>query len=197
MTTVYVSGPMTGYDDFNYPAFHAAANELLELGFDVVNPAENFEGRTGLPLSMYLRKDIGQLIDQCDAVYMLHGWENSAGARMEWAVANGLDLDLMFQDGQPSMPVEYEASRIVRNGERQKSYGHPNQDFERTAGMWTAFLRHKLLPGVSITMEEMALMMGQLKMSRLASTPGHHDSLVDLIGYAICASRLKELEWKK
>lgn len=52
--------------------------------------------------------------------------------------------------------------------------------------MWSGVL------GVDVTPEDVALMMACLKISRLRSTPHHHDSIVDLIGYAICYSRLDE-----
>ena len=37
---VYLSGPMTGLPDLNFPAFHAAADKLRSQGVQVVNPAE-------------------------------------------------------------------------------------------------------------------------------------------------------------
>lgn len=198
-SVVYISGPMRGYPDHNYPAFNEAADVLRDYGYEVVNPADNFQGRTDLDQTTYLRVDVGVMAEKCNAIFFLPGWQNSAGARLEWMVAQGLgfrvvNTDIEGDTTDVGTPVEFEASTIVRNGLRQQNYGHPNQDFQRTAGMWTAFLAHKLKPGESITMEEMALMMGQLKMSRLASTPGHHDSIVDLIGYAVCYDRLGETE---
>lgn len=190
---VYISGPMRGYPEHNYPAFHAAADMLEGCGYITVNPAENFDGRKDLPLDTYMREDIRMMVAQCNAIYMLPDWQNSEGARLEYGIARALDFDLITNENLMSLdpgiitePVELEASRIVRNGERQKNYGHPNADFIRTAGMWSAIL------GIEVTMQDMALCMAALKISRLKSTPGHHDSLVDLIGYAICYDRLGE-----
>lgn len=93
-------------------------------------------------------------------------------------------------DAEPGRvePVEDEAKRIVRNGQREASYGPPLQDFTRTAAMWSAIL------GVDVTPEQMALCMAALKISRLVATPDHHDSMVDLVGYMICYQRIVEGE---
>lgn len=88
--------------------------------------------------------------------------------------------------------VEDEASRIVRNGEREANYGPPGQDFVRTACMWTGILKEVLKDGEYVTAEQVALMMTALKLSRLVATPTHHDSIVDAIGYMICYSRIVE-----
>jgi len=36
----YISGPMTGLPEHNFPAFNAAAAYYRERGFEVINPAE-------------------------------------------------------------------------------------------------------------------------------------------------------------
>lgn len=187
---IYISGPMRGMPEHNYPAFHAAEEEIRGWGTydDVVNPARHFEGRTDLDSETYLRKDVRMMAERCTAIYLMPGWQNSAGARIEYAVAQGLGMDIVTSGGGLMVePVENEAQTIVRNGERQMNYGHPNQDFSRTAGMWSAYL------GRDVTMRDVALMMAMLKMSRLKATPGHRDSLVDLIGYSICYERLEEV----
>ena len=38
--TIYVAGPMRGYEEFNYPAFYEAERILESIGWDVVNPAK-------------------------------------------------------------------------------------------------------------------------------------------------------------
>lgn len=187
---VYISGPMRGYPEHNYPAFDEAAEKLRARGYAVVNPAENFDGRRDLEPSTYLREDLRQMAEGCNAIYLLAGWQNSTGARLEYQVARDLDFTFLTSPGWPvPEPVELEAQGIVRNGEREKNYGTPGSDFKRTAGMWSAYL------GAEITTRDVALMMTMLKISRLKATPDHRDSLVDLVGYAICHSRLDEVEY--
>lgn len=185
--TWYISGPMRGLPEFNYPLFNEVAAELRATGVKVLNPAENFSGATDLDFSLYMMEDLNQLME-ADVVLMLPGWQDSEGARVEYMVAKSLGLDIRFHgDATPAEPAEMEASRIVRNGERQAVYGHPSDDFRRTAAMWSVTF------GVEVTPLQVAIAMGQLKMSRLIGTPGHRDSIVDLIGYAVCYERIAEV----
>lgn len=87
---LYLAGPMTGYEDFNKPAFHAEAARLRGLGFEIVNPAELNEGNDGDWLAC-MRVDIRALID-CDGVALLDGWENSEGASLERDIGHRLGL---------------------------------------------------------------------------------------------------------
>ena len=64
---IYIAGPMTGVAKHNFPAFHAAARLLGQDGWEVVNPAANFGGRTDLPRTAYLRADVALLV-RCDAI---------------------------------------------------------------------------------------------------------------------------------
>ena len=91
MVTVFLAGPMSGYPDYNYPAFAAAAADLRGQGFDVLNPAENFDGDVNREYAEYLRASFMQVL-QADAVVMLPGWEKSKGASLEVAVAKLIGL---------------------------------------------------------------------------------------------------------
>lgn len=94
MKRVYISGPMTGLPDFNYPAFNAAAQLLRSEGIEVENPAENPtpECRSW---AGYMRLALVQIC-RCDAVLMLPGWEKSKGARLELHVAQQLGLQVRY-----------------------------------------------------------------------------------------------------
>ena len=88
--TLYVAGPMTGYPDLNFPAFHSEAARLRKLGYEVVNPAEiNADPSMGWQECM--RNDIAELVF-CDGVVLLPGWEHSRGAQLECEIAKRLGL---------------------------------------------------------------------------------------------------------
>ena len=85
---VYISGPMTGIDDYNFPLFNKVAQELTDLGYEVSNPAEKgiIEGWSW---EQYLVLDLHEVLD-VDCLVMLPGWENSEGAKLEHYVATAL-----------------------------------------------------------------------------------------------------------
>jgi len=94
MKRIYIAGPMTGLPDLNFPAFHAEADRLRALGYEVSNPAEiNPDPTAGWEACM--RADIAQLVT-CDAVRLLDGWESSRGASLEAHIAHRLDMRLVY-----------------------------------------------------------------------------------------------------
>lgn len=96
MTVLYLSGPMSGMPDLNFPAFHAAAADLRARGFTVINPAE-LDAADAAPMEweQYLRRDIRHLMD-ADRIAMLAGWERSRGAKLELHIATALRMPVMF-----------------------------------------------------------------------------------------------------
>jgi hypothetical protein len=92
---VYVSGPMTGVPYYNFPAFDEAAARLRGMGYEVVNPADKVIVE-GWEWTDYLRHDIKEVCD-CEAIFMLEGWEKSAGAQLEIEVARGLGLEVLYE----------------------------------------------------------------------------------------------------
>jgi hypothetical protein len=69
-----------------------------------------------------------------------------------------------------------EAQRLV-HGDRGADYGHPLEDFSRTALIWSAIL------GVEVTAEQVGLCMIGVKLSRQCNRP-KRDNMVDAAGYA-------------
>ena len=90
MKRIYLSGPMTGRPEFNFPAFHAAAKELRAKGLGVVSPAE-IEPEGEKTWANCMRADIKALCDCCTVV-LLPGWEDSKGANIEARLALNLGM---------------------------------------------------------------------------------------------------------
>jgi len=74
------------------------------------------------------------------------------------------------------MSILEKALNLV-NGERQSDYGHPYDDFSRTAKLWSAIL------DIPISPEQVALCMVAVKLSREVHKH-KKDNLVDIAGYA-------------
>ena len=74
------------------------------------------------------------------------------------------------------MNVLDEANKLV-HGDRNADYGHPLDDFSRTAAMWSAILGHP------VSAEQVGLCMCAVKIGRQCNKP-KSDNLIDLAGYA-------------
>lgn len=74
-----------------------------------------------------------------------------------------------------------EAERLT-NGDRNADYGHPLDDFRKTAEMWSAYLNSKHNAGIELDPEDVGFMMVLLKISRHMHMP-KRDNLVDAAGY--------------
>lgn len=90
---LYLAGPMTGFEDFNFPAFNSAAAKLRAIGYVVENPSEHgvvddAEWRD------YMAYDLTRL-GLCGIVAVLPGWENSKGARLEVLIAERLGMTVV------------------------------------------------------------------------------------------------------
>lgn len=92
---LYLAGPMSGFSDFNYPAFRYAAGELRTAGYEVENPADNtIESED---YHDYLRAGLAQL-QRCGGAAVLEGWWLSGGARWEVQTAGILGLPVRSVD---------------------------------------------------------------------------------------------------
>jgi hypothetical protein len=77
--------------------------------------------------------------------------------------------------------------------ERPNSYGPPEQNFERIANLWMAYIFGKYggKPAV-LGAVDVACMMILMKVARLEQTPDHIDSWTDIAGYAACGAEVCE-----
>lgn len=103
---VYIIGPMRGRQFYNFPAFDAARDMLVqqghevrspadmdrEVGFDAMNcdPDDSCDGvPAGFDFMACVRRDIEAVI-WCDAVWLLPGFLGSRGCRAELTLARWL-----------------------------------------------------------------------------------------------------------
>lgn len=89
---VYISGPMTGIDDFNYPLFDQVETELQDLGAVVLNPARHPMGLNWDLYMQYAELDV----KHSEIVCLLPGWFHSKGSNLEvhWAFKQKKDFFL-------------------------------------------------------------------------------------------------------
>lgn len=97
MSRIYISGQITGTDDF-MERFAKAQKELEEQGYSVINPALiNSNMPSDTTYEEYMRVSL-LLLDMADAIYMLKGWENSPGACREHAIAMFRKKRIIYED---------------------------------------------------------------------------------------------------
>lgn len=88
---IYLSGAITGTTDY-MERFKAAEEKLTQDGHTVFNPAAvNAMMPTGTTYEEYMRVSF-TLLDMCDAIYMMDGWQGSKGANREYGYALGKDM---------------------------------------------------------------------------------------------------------
>lgn len=79
-----------------------------------------------------------------------------------------------------------EKARKAVCGEREGEYGSPEDNFNRIAQLWNAYLGSETVDAVDV-----AMMMSLLKVARIKTGKGSDDSFVDLAGYAACGAEIQ------
>lgn len=130
----YLAGPMSGYAQFNFPAFIQAAKELRAMGFGIISPAEmdkeagiaeaamaskdgklidgKIEGQTWGDV---LARDVKVVADIVDGIIFLPNWITSKGARLEAYIAliTGKRVFMEYFDGRLTTASPFQIHRGV------------------------------------------------------------------------------------
>ena len=83
---VYIAGKITGNPDY-IKQFAEAEEELKASGHTVLNPVKN----KGFSYKEYIDMGLCELM-KCDGIYLLDGWQESSGARLEFLYAMVTDM---------------------------------------------------------------------------------------------------------
>lgn len=83
---IYISGAITGTDDYIY-RFTRAHAKLEEQGHTVINPAMVNSFLPHCTTHEQYMKMSFCMLDMCDTIYLLEGWEKSMGANQEYGYA--------------------------------------------------------------------------------------------------------------
>lgn len=93
---IYISGAITGTNDY-IERFARAEKELTENGYSVINPAKvNAQLPEDTTYEEYMKMSI-LMLDMCDSVYMLKGWEKSCGANREYGYAMAKEKTIFIE----------------------------------------------------------------------------------------------------
>ncbi len=87
---IYIAGKITGNENYK-DHFKQAELKLKSEGHQVINPTWK---PLGLTYKQYIDLGLMELM-QCEAVYLLRGWEKSNGASLEAQYAITAELKVM------------------------------------------------------------------------------------------------------
>lgn len=99
---IFLSGPMTGHENFNFDKFNFIENVLKQYGVDVVNPVhicKKYKKEHVLSDKAVFDKMVAEQQEAektCNAIMLLHGWQNSKGVKLELKTAVELDFEFFL-----------------------------------------------------------------------------------------------------
>ena len=94
---IYLSGKITGTTDY-MERFATKQKDVESKGYEVINPALI---HSYLPKSATWEEYMSlcyPMINMCDAIYFMDGWEDSKGAKIEYEYATRVNKAICFKD---------------------------------------------------------------------------------------------------
>jgi len=125
---IYISGPISGRPALEVETEFNLAQQQLQQRYPeatIVNPLTLCP--VGMEWKEAMRKDLGAMLDECDTIAMLPGWEKSRGAKLEFIVATSIGMAYII-DGEAYTAGEcnMEHVNIVFEDKKSKRHGgHP------------------------------------------------------------------------
>lgn len=102
---IYISGAIEHHDICERKlAFMEAENKINSMGMVPVNPFKNGLDE-GAHWREHMRKDI-QMLLECDYIYLLDGWEQSKGAKLEFDVASSCGLKVLYEEKRDIINIQ-------------------------------------------------------------------------------------------
>jgi hypothetical protein len=193
-----LSGAITGVKD--YKKHFRKAHDLVRQWLPdraIFDPSLSFNGSDQHRWDTFMRFDIINLC-RSSTIILLPNWKNSKGCNIELNLARDLGLQIyQIDDGYTGIDDFVEEATILDeepqspcliahslvNGARGEAYGHPYDDYYRTASMF------ELLTGIRLTVEQAVKFMICVKLSREANKHGM-DNIIDTVGYIECLAKV-------
>ena len=124
---------------------------------------------------------LDELAKQAQELHMGYETDKPCVESHETPVGETQGKEVVTDETQPT--ILEEAAKCV-TGPRRRDYGTPDENFSLIASLWSVQLKHEVTP------MQVAMCLILLKVARQANSP-KRDNLVDIAGYAQCASELK------
>ena len=117
---LYVSGPITGTKDY-LKKFKEAEEVLKGKGHSVINPAAvNSMMPVDTTYEEYMKMSM-TMLEMCDGIVLLDGWQGSRGANREYGYALGRDMEVFPLDVSRASDDEKEPEGRKHKKESEES----------------------------------------------------------------------------